>query len=503
MMFGARSTTGPREANEDSYYYLDFSDAGTFSGGIDSFAMVSDGMGGYQGGDVASGLAVSSAESYLAHLREMAQGYAVELDAAEALREIVQNAHDSIVMEAQVRGRSSMGATFVGAFMSPSHAWIAHVGDSRAYLIRGGMATQLTEDHSQVGRMLSQGLITEAEAQAHPARNRIERALGFPDCTADVDEVDLQQNDTLLFCSDGIYTVLNATTLGTYVEEARSADEAAENIVSAALNANTDDNSTVVVAQREKQRRTRLRTEVMRPLSAQLHTSEVKLGHSQRANIYEMALSSRRRRREERLPSWAIAAVLFVVFVLVAISVFLFTSQNTGGRQPLDTTPAIGASGQEPIETTSDALDESPDESAEQVCSIAQYSVQNAASLKYVDSTGTAQLFSYEPLRIDTQLVIAKGSLVHASTQDEEYGRLEKTYRALDSSYLDDLKEDCAKSEHGETGFSSRLSALFDEGSYERFVSDLVERTGSPDAAGITMLVLDNEALVERGETEA
>lgn len=248
MDLGGFSLTGPREANEDSYFFQDFSSVGPLPRDIRAFVMVSDGMGGYQGGDVASSLAVQSAQSYLKQLVQLAQDETIDIDPLAAMAEIVQRAHDAIMAVARERGGASMGATFVGAFLSPNHAWIGHVGDSRAYLIRDGRALQLTEDHSQVGRMLSQGVLTEEEAQNHPNRNRIERALGFPNYQIEFDEVDLGLGDALLLCSDGVYTVVNGATLAAYVDEATNASEAAQQVANEAIASETDDNSTTVIA---------------------------------------------------------------------------------------------------------------------------------------------------------------------------------------------------------------------------------------------------------------
>lgn len=245
---GACSAAGPREVNEDSFYAVDFSHVGSISHGIIAFTMVSDGMGGYQGGDVASSLAVMCAQDYIASLLDMAANNLVDLDVEAALGEIVGNAHDAIVAEAAARGGATMGATFIAAFLSRNHAWIAHVGDSRAYLVREGEAIQLTQDHSQVGRMLSQGLITEREAQNHPNRNRIERALGFSNARPDFNEVDIYPGDSLVLCSDGVYTVLSSHQIGACVTAAANAESAAQKLINASLSHHTDDNCTVAVA---------------------------------------------------------------------------------------------------------------------------------------------------------------------------------------------------------------------------------------------------------------
>jgi protein phosphatase len=248
MKIAGFSTAGPRPINEDSFYVVDFSEVRSFSGGISAFIMVSDGMGGHEGGDVASRMAVQSAECYLNQLIKMGESHQVELDVPLAFKEIVRNANEAIQQEMQARGNSGMGATFVGAFVSPMKAWIAHVGDSRAYLIHRGTARQLTKDHSAVGRLLSEGLITEKQAQAHPERNVIERALGFTDDDPEITEIPLFRGDALLLCSDGVSTVLTTQLLAECVLRAKDIEAAAKDTVMMALKKNSDDNATAVVA---------------------------------------------------------------------------------------------------------------------------------------------------------------------------------------------------------------------------------------------------------------
>ncbi|MCL1797654.1 MAG: protein phosphatase 2C domain-containing protein [Eggerthellaceae bacterium] len=247
MRLAGFTTAGPRPVNEDSFYCRDFSDVPSFSNEVSAFAMVSDGMGGHDGGDVASRLAAQASEFYIANLLEMGQTNQVDLDVPHALKEIVANANEAITQEMQARGKTSMGATFVGAFLSPTKAWIAHVGDSRAYLIHHGETIQITKDHSAVGRMLSEGLITEKEAQNHPRRNVIERALGMTIDDPEITEVSLSGGDALLLCSDGLSTVLSAQALGEGIMRAATIEDAPYDLVSLALKKDTDDNTTAVV----------------------------------------------------------------------------------------------------------------------------------------------------------------------------------------------------------------------------------------------------------------
>lgn len=486
MILGGFSATGPREANEDSYYTCSFSDIGSFSNGVGSFAMVSDGMGGYQGGDVASSLAVSSAEHYISNLLDMAQGNQVELEPGMALQEIVRNAHDAILAETAARGNASMGATFVGAFISPTHAWIGHVGDSRAYLIRQGEVSQLTEDHSQVGRMLSQGLITEEEAQNHPARNRIERALGFSDYTMDLTEVELQAGDGLLLCSDGVYTVLDAPYLAACISRAADAKSAARAVVKEALRNNTDDNSTAVVAfdaMRQATRRIRrpAPTIKMAPVSEtrrQVRVGSTGYSRGGAAQPYDRYVSGGSRR------SMASIVIPVAVFMLLAVGVgvLVVRANKTGARNGIASESAAQTQSEKPqIENTqqqdsnrgeSSASTQNSDVPTNTSDDTTSYSVTEEAVLRYVDSDGYAWRFSEQQLGLTADPAIVAGFEVKASTSTDTFGR-SMEYRQLDDKYLDDLMSDVRSCQRGATSFDSRFSGLFESGAYANFVQEL------------------------------
>ena len=252
MNVAGSSVTGPRDHNEDMYYYKDFSELSHFPEEIWAFIMLCDGMGGYQGGDIASQAACEAAKHYIDSLVEIAAKDVVTLDVPQALREIIDRANQAICLEMQQRENQSMGATFVGAFISPSKVWIAHVGDSRAYLIRRGRAEQLTEDHSEVGRMLAQGVISEEEAQVYSRRNVIEKALGFGGSEeAGLLELSLERGDAILLCSDGVSTVLNSEVIADAVVSKKSITDAVNALTDKALQMGTDDNSTAILAVRD------------------------------------------------------------------------------------------------------------------------------------------------------------------------------------------------------------------------------------------------------------
>lgn len=484
MILGGFTATGPREANEDNYYVVDFSDVRSFTNGVTSFVMVSDGMGGYQGGDVASSLAVSSAESYIGQLLEMAEGNQVELDAEYALTEIAQNAHEAILAETRERGSSNMGATFVGAFLSPTHAWIGHIGDSRAYLIRKGVAIQLTEDHSQVGRMLSQGLITEEEAQNHPARNRIERALGFSDATPEMNEVDLEPGDILLLCSDGVYTVLDSAEISSCVGNARNAENAATRVVKSALSGGTDDNSTAVVVLNASGKSPKAATGSYK-VQPTIRTSAVAQPKHGAADRYRPSAymagqrPSARQLAANKRPARTIVIPVVVGVVLVAVLVGVFLavggtsvgSVGSGGGSGSGSATASAPQGSnEATQSTPAATPALPAASANPGSVVASYAVGDNAVLKYIDSSNIAHTFDEDGI---VNVYLIPNSHVRAETHVDSYGQTDKSYQALSSDYRTDLLNDRSSFIAGERSFNSPLSQIVDADSYLRFVEEI------------------------------
>lgn len=535
MNLGGYSATGPREANEDNYYVIDFSDVRSFTNGVASFIMVSDGMGGYNGGDIASSLAVSSAESYIRQLLDIAEGNQIDFDAPYALGEISQNAHDAIVAETRELGSTSMGATFIGAFLSATHAWIGHVGDSRAYLVRDGVATQLTEDHSQVGRMLSQGLITEEEAQNHPARNRIERALGFSDATPDITEVDLQPGDMLLLCSDGVYTVLNSQAIAGCLARANDAENAAKRLVKVALNKGTDDNSTAVVAmnvqqpaeqmpsweqqqlqqQTHQNRRTPQPTLRVKTIGSPQHgsaeqykvqdaadqyrienyrgrTSQKPANHKPQAVRPSVAQLSAQGTSSSRPAKSIVIPIAVVVVLAIAIGVIYALSSGdtgqgekvTGAQQQTVNTPSGVA---QPNASQESSTDSQPGET------LRPYSVAQGALLKYVDKTGVAHRFSEEDgLNAYAEVLLSTGVQLSASAESSSYGMEPNEYLALDSSYLNDFLGDYEAYKANQAQPASELSQkVSDSGAYVSLLQELVNHDALVSATGAGRTVAD------------
>jgi protein phosphatase len=228
-----RSDTGrQRTANEDSLY----ASAPLFA--------VADGMGGAQAGEVASKIAAEAFEPAArgdqapeAYLRSIAE------TANERIHSLAK--HDS--------SRSGMGTTLTSALVEGEEVSIAHVGDSRAYLYRDGDLRMLTSDHSLVEELRRQGRISDEQAEDHPQRSIITRALG-PEASVDVDTFSFsaRPDDVVLLCSDGLTTMLRDATIAEILAGSQTLDEAVRALVEAANEAGGRDNITVVAFRLEE-----------------------------------------------------------------------------------------------------------------------------------------------------------------------------------------------------------------------------------------------------------
>jgi protein phosphatase len=188
-----------RENNEDYYCYAEPEGAEEFAK-RGRLAIIADGMGGYEGGQFASRIAVDTVrEIYLKDL---------EADPLDALLEGFRLAHQRILAKARESEElEGMGTTCTALIILGTNLLFAHVGDSRLYLLRGPNIFQLTRDHSYVNKMVEAGMLTPEEAEHHPQKNVLMMALGASkeiraDCPAD--PLPLQPGDTLLMCTDGL-----------------------------------------------------------------------------------------------------------------------------------------------------------------------------------------------------------------------------------------------------------------------------------------------------------
>ena len=194
-----------RKLNEDSIFFTSFeikTHLGTASAGL--FA-VADGMGGHNAGEVASNLAVKTffAEC-LAGLLERSPSPPLTI-----MSDAFNRANSSVIEAAGDRDLQGMGTTLTAALVIDHDMYIAHIGDSRCYIINTRETLQVTRDHSVVQQLVDAGKITQEEARSHPRRNEITRVLGYPgDSAPDLIQVKLYAGDNILLCSDGLCGVL-------------------------------------------------------------------------------------------------------------------------------------------------------------------------------------------------------------------------------------------------------------------------------------------------------
>ncbi len=306
LSWGARSDVGlVRDHNEDSFLVK----APLFA--------VCDGMGGHAAGEVASGIAVQTiAERAPEHADEILLGTAVE-------------AANTAVLDASLNGvgKPGMGCTATCAFIENNQMCIAHVGDSRIYLLHAGTLVRITHDHSYVEELVDAGEITADEARIHPSRSIITRALGSdPDMYADHFTLDVTIGDRIILCSDGLSSMVSDKDIEELSMSSVTPQAAADTLVSAALTAGGHDNVTVIVV-----------------------------------DIVEDGLASlHRKERNKRVRTWIIIALVAILVSLVALGVLVRNSWYVGKHD--DGTVAIyrgvvgdlfGISLHELVETTS------------------------------------------------------------------------------------------------------------------------------------------------------
>ncbi len=238
MRISARTDVGiVRSNNQDSYA------AGEFQNGV-AWAVVCDGMGGNAGGNIASSTAVKSiSERITSAYRETMTSSSIK----NLLVTAITNANFEIYdMAADNLDLLGMGTTVVAAIMTKNVLYIAHAGDSRAYLVTGEEIRQLTRDHSVVQDLVDSGEITPEQARTHPRKNLITRALGVDESLkVDFTVEDLKGDETLLICTDGLSNMVEPLDIYRTVVD-NPHEEIAEILINAANENGGEDNITVV-----------------------------------------------------------------------------------------------------------------------------------------------------------------------------------------------------------------------------------------------------------------
>ncbi len=221
-----------RPINEDSYYAPREGER---------FCAVADGMGGHNAGEVASAMAV---QVFSEHMREAGRV------SAETLHGAVVRANEAVYQQAlENASMSGMGTTFSALAVDGDTVYLAHVGDSRIYLVRRGAIMQVTTDHTLVEEMVQKGLITPREARVHPKRNIITRALGTEErVMIDIVQMGVRPGDAFFLCSDGMTNYVDEREILRTAQSDRDWQDKLKHLVSIALENGGADNITALFA---------------------------------------------------------------------------------------------------------------------------------------------------------------------------------------------------------------------------------------------------------------
>ena len=234
-----------RPHNEDSYYSSD--ELGLY--------VVADGMGGHAHGEVASRIAVETVNEFITRTADDSDmtwpcGIDEELTLnGNRLKTSIRFANQKLLEHSKSSSDcEGMATTVVGVIVQDDHADIAHVGDSRLYLVRDGGMRGLTNDHSWVNEQVQSGVIDNEQARTHPLRNVVTRSLGDkPELEVDVQSLALEPDDRLLLCSDGLTTMLDDDEILRIVIDGDGGVAQADKLVEAANGSGGEDNITAIL----------------------------------------------------------------------------------------------------------------------------------------------------------------------------------------------------------------------------------------------------------------
>ena len=319
--FAASDTGRQRRANEDSMFVR----APLF--------VVADGMGGARAGEVASGVAVDQFRS--------ADAASIAVDPEVALAATASAANTRIHDLAQENPeQAGMGTTLTAAYVGERDVAIAHVGDSRAYCLRGGDLMKLTDDHSLVDELLREGRLTPEEAQDHPQRSVITRALGpYSDVEIDTRSFHGRDGDVLLLCSDGLTSMIDEPQIRSILSSGGTLAQIGERLIEAANAAGGRDNITVLLVRlRELDAAAAVHEQTSEVTNEMALAEVVASAPSRRSRLQARrpraaeAKASKRRRRFGIAAIVAAALAVFAIFAFyIAIQSIYFVGTNDQG----------------------------------------------------------------------------------------------------------------------------------------------------------------------------
>jgi serine/threonine protein phosphatase PrpC len=244
MIYEICTQTDPglaRENNEDAVAFEP----------LTRLCILADGMGGYNAGEIASGMAAAFIKSEMSRWLSQAGLHANAKEVRRALEICVENANHSIFNAANSNPQyTGMGTTLVVGVFQNERLTLGHIGDSRCYRLRNGDFQQITKDHSLLQEQLDAGLITPEQAQTSLNKNLVTRALGVEDAVMlEVHEHRVEVNDIYLMCSDGLSDMVNDAGIARVMLEPTTLEQKARQLIVSANEAGGRDNISVVLAQ--------------------------------------------------------------------------------------------------------------------------------------------------------------------------------------------------------------------------------------------------------------
>ncbi len=245
MKFGAKTDIGRlREKNEDSYSIVfGHSD-------IPVAFIIADGMGGHNSGEVASKTAVDFIANYITNNPEI---FADETTVTASIKEVIEKANLEVYNSANIdRSNLGMGTTLILAVPCGNKLYIGHIGDSRVYLVRNNEIIRITTDHSFVEELVKSGTLSREEAENHPQKNIITRALGCAeDIKVDIINCNIYEKDIFVLCTDGLTNMLSDEEILEVTLNSKHPEDACEELVRRANENGGIDNITVIVLEND------------------------------------------------------------------------------------------------------------------------------------------------------------------------------------------------------------------------------------------------------------
>lgn len=230
-----------RDNNEDSVVFDEAVHLG----------VLADGMGGYNAGEIASGMATAFIKSEMSRWLSEVGKQAKIKEIRRALEICVDNANKSIYNAANSNAQySGMGTTLVVAVFQGDKVMLGHIGDSRCYRLRGGEFAQITKDHSLLQEQIDAGLLTVEQASTSSYKNLVTRALGVDDAVAlDLNEFDVEPGDLYMMCSDGLSDMVDDNEIASILDSEQTMEQKAEQLITVANEHGGRDNISVLLTQ--------------------------------------------------------------------------------------------------------------------------------------------------------------------------------------------------------------------------------------------------------------